>query len=559
MAFPSIRWSAVFVWAVWGAMTASDLYWTTRHSHDLPILDDWVMVPILTGNQRLDWTWLWHQHNEHRYTVPWLVLFGIYDLGHNDFHTGVQLNPLLMSACAAAMIIATRRLRGSTSIVDAFFPLTLLHWGASENFLWTWQLVFYIPTTLFCAALLVMALQRERPVFSSALVLGGCLLLLPFSGAMGVGSVPALACWLAWAAYQTWQAGGKYAAAKSAVLVGLALAGFGLVVFYFIGFQRPEGSIISPGKSASLEASWGYLTVGFGMIDLRYWWLWGFALLGFFGAALFCLVRAWPHVSQRNRVLALIAFLAAMVSVALGVGYGRAGHGLEKRYCTLAAPFLCGLFFVFVIYGRDTVGRSCQMLLFLIATAMLWRNTEVGITYHEWLDKNVEKFQKDVRSGLPTLVLADRYSRWPFSVYPQKANLARFMIMMHDAGLGTFRELTLDPPYQVIPIDDTIVSRPDPHRFVLKTPRFVYGIRLHYHYEMVPPLHPVAKFSATWKDDRGLNHKPWQMDIRLDPKAQEINDSLLIWTNGPLSEFTVRPDDPPYSCTLWDFGLLVPP
>ena len=54
------------------------------------------------------------------------------------------------------MMLTARRLRGKTVLADAFFPLALLEWGQSENFLWTWQLMFMVPATIAGLVLLLV-------------------------------------------------------------------------------------------------------------------------------------------------------------------------------------------------------------------------------------------------------------------------------------------------------------------------------------------------------------------------------------------------------------------
>ena len=86
------------VWAVWALLTTLDLFWVTKSSMNLPLVDEWVMVPVLTGHEPVTLSWIWSQHNEHRLPLIRLFLLGVYELGGCDFRSGVWLNVGLMSA-----------------------------------------------------------------------------------------------------------------------------------------------------------------------------------------------------------------------------------------------------------------------------------------------------------------------------------------------------------------------------------------------------------------------------------------------------------------------------
>ena len=69
---------------------------------------------------------------------------------------------------AAALILAARRLRGRTELVDAAFPVLLRHAGHSENLLMGYQVVFTQTTALVAVLLAVIARSREADPARSA-------------------------------------------------------------------------------------------------------------------------------------------------------------------------------------------------------------------------------------------------------------------------------------------------------------------------------------------------------------------------------------------------------
>src|SRR5438132_621057 len=120
---------ALIVLVVWGMMVIAELVFVWEYGSNVPSWDGWDMVPTLTGAQPVTWSWLWSQHNEHRVPLPRLILLGLNKVTILDFRGGMYLEVCIMATLAAAMIVVARRLRGTTSYTDLFFPLILLDWG----------------------------------------------------------------------------------------------------------------------------------------------------------------------------------------------------------------------------------------------------------------------------------------------------------------------------------------------------------------------------------------------------------------------------------------------
>src|SRR5438105_8162010 len=66
-------------------MSLAILGFVYLYGANVPYLDDWDIVPALTGNQAVTLRWLWSQHNEHRLPLPRLLLLGLYHLFGFDF------------------------------------------------------------------------------------------------------------------------------------------------------------------------------------------------------------------------------------------------------------------------------------------------------------------------------------------------------------------------------------------------------------------------------------------------------------------------------------------
>ena len=60
-------------------MISAAVVLVVRYGADVPLWDDFVLVPVLTGETPLTADWLWAQHNEHRIALSKLVLLGAFD------------------------------------------------------------------------------------------------------------------------------------------------------------------------------------------------------------------------------------------------------------------------------------------------------------------------------------------------------------------------------------------------------------------------------------------------------------------------------------------------
>src|SRR5216117_1359813 len=152
------RTSAVLPWAILAFMFLAGLLFVAHYASNVPSWDDWDMVPTLTHNQPVTWEWLWSQHNEHRVPIPRLVFLALIHLTRLDFRVPMFFNLLGMAALAASMTVVVRRLRGTPSLSDVFFPLATLNIGQAANLLWGWQIQFFLSVIFACLALLAMLL-----------------------------------------------------------------------------------------------------------------------------------------------------------------------------------------------------------------------------------------------------------------------------------------------------------------------------------------------------------------------------------------------------------------
>jgi hypothetical protein len=540
---------ATLVWTFWASLTLADFIWVGRYGLSVPFMDDWSMVPALAGHESADWRWAWAQHNEHRFVLTRPLLLWIYRLAGGDFRAAVYVNVALLSAAAALLVWTASRVRGRTALTDAFFPLVLLHFGQSENLIWSWQLVYILPVTVAIGMLALIVRFANGSKRDGTWSVGLCLLALSLCGGVGLVYLPTMSLWAAVCLSADWRQGRRFGALMLGVLLSLTALIAGL---YFVGY-RASGLAQGHSDLGLVGTLFQVLAVAFGLVDTRYWWLWGALTASYFLAAIALAVHvSLKEPGERRRALGLLVLLVSVLAMASAIAWGRGGLGLFGRYTTLLAPGLCTIYFVGLLYGQGRVMRWLPLALFLTSAAMLERNTRLGLEGAGRLHDGAERFLADLRSGWPPMALADRYSRYPFMLFSEKQSLDDWLTMLHDAGIGPFRHMRPDPAFQVVSLSSDQLSRGDDNHFALKTPRFVYAVRLKYSYE---PMAPTAIFRFAW---HGATRDEAEKSVEFVLRQTPGENSLLVWIDATLSRFAVYPDNKPCRCSFGDIELLVP-
>src|SRR5262245_29257198 len=125
--------TAWFVWSVWGIALAAMLVLAMSYAVNIPWADEWDYAPVIGGTLPLSFPVLWEQHNEHRVPLPKLIWFASLRLSHNNFRFLSFLHILAFASLSAALIVVAKRVRGHTTISDAFFPLMVLNPAQYQN------------------------------------------------------------------------------------------------------------------------------------------------------------------------------------------------------------------------------------------------------------------------------------------------------------------------------------------------------------------------------------------------------------------------------------------
>src|SRR5262249_35884078 len=245
----------VFVFAIWLLMTFLAARHIVRYGRNVPMGDDFALVPYWTGNKPVTITYLWEQHNEHRVPFYKIMLLSLGWLTKADVRAGMWLNFGLLSGMALFTSLQVGRIRGSTFCTDAIFPLLLLHLGHSRTLTFAGMLHPVGCTVLNLAILfLIWSVPRDGITARRALALALAVACLTGWGANSLPVVPVLGIWLAYAGWHQ----RRLRPSSGVILLTGALAAWALCGLYLLGWHRIPGHPVSPGWR---QSAWSFANV----------------------------------------------------------------------------------------------------------------------------------------------------------------------------------------------------------------------------------------------------------------------------------------------------------
>jgi hypothetical protein len=578
-------WGApAFVGAVWALMLLAALVYVGEFTSSCPYYDDWGDMAWWTGQRPVTVTWLWSQHAEHRIPLPKLILLGLTRVASYDFRAGLFFNVVTLGLVAFALMRAARNLRGRTSYSDAFFPLTLLTLGQYEIFFISHAVDLVAAMGITGALLLLVARSRKpltlRVTFLAAAGLGA----LTLCGAIGLALVPALTLWLVTSALLHWRSGEPHGRRNAVWTLTLAGAVLGLAGLYLVGWQKPpeNESPTNPGLRATLGTSAEFLSMGFGPAAGSFWPVSGWMLVGLMTLTGTVLAVAWyRQPPERFRALGVLLFLGAMATLALAVGWGRAGFGpgaaFMPRYTTYAAPALCGAYLAWGLCRPLALGSLGQMVLFTLVAFAFSLNTLTGLQAGAEHRRQMEAFEKDLRAGLPPSALAERHANfvypWPPD-NPDRGKVVSGLGMLKRAGAALFRDMPEDPAVKETPFptgptavhqltweEDRHTGRAlgdDPHLvFTLTEPRMVCAIKVRYSVTPEQGSGP-ARFQLFWKRKGQTEFTEAQSHPEPVFELSPAEKVITVWAFDTIDQFRIHPDNRACVFQIREITLLVP-
>ena len=315
-------------------MTLAAVVLVVRYGVDVPLWDDFALVPVLTGEKPLTVSWLWAQHNESRIALSKLVLLGAYHLAGFDFRAGMFINVAALAALAWCLISIARRLCAEARAVipdHAFFPIVLLNWGLHADLLWSIQVVNVLAVTLAGFLLLLILAHSSRPGPGRTSLMAVLLVLLSFNGAIGPALVPPFCGWFLALAASHWRSREPRARRSAFMILALMTPALAVTLLYFRGYRSPSHDPIEGGIASALRTAVQFLGIGFGPPAAVLWPWSGFLVIALFLTTLALTVHVLARRSEeRLRALGILCFFAANVLLAAGVGWGRAAAGELK-------------------------------------------------------------------------------------------------------------------------------------------------------------------------------------------------------------------------------------
>jgi hypothetical protein len=441
------------VLALWAGMTSIVIGCVIIYGRNVPLSEDWDMIPALTGQQPNLLEWLWAQNNEHRLPLQKAIYLVLLKLSGGDFRIGMIANTLMLAGLCLAMILIARRLRGGqTLLADAFFPLALLHLGHWENMVWGWQIQFVISTLLVCVWLLIIVRDRWPLPSKIAFTAGLTLVLLPLSGANGVLFTPFVALWLAAGTVlhrrcttSTWITPFQ----SACVIVSIALAGL-----YFVAYVHPPWAPANPGLGPTVVTGVRFVGMAFGPVGagkVYPKWISG----GLICAAAFLLLAStiiplWHGLFtertslERSRASGLLVFGAATVALVLVMAWGRAGwvpsFGMPDRYALLSVPGLCAAYFAWMLYGPEAVRDRIAIAFAITSLLALPFNIRDGLAWRDWYVNGMRAFEHDLSAGSSWQELGDKHHN--FLMHWNRDVLVERMRMLQRAKIGPLGRAT---------------------------------------------------------------------------------------------------------------------
>lgn len=430
----------VLVWAVWIAMSIAVLAYVYYFGRDVPYWEDWQHVPVLVGARPFNFAWLVEPVLEHRFVLAKLLLYPIWLTSH-DFRAPMWVDASALIALSFFYLRGVRRIRGHVAFADAFFPLLLLSWGHHENLIFFVQIYYVLPVLLISAAMLSIAADGWRR-FGGTISLGLVVMLLPLNGAVGaLLSIP-MALWCVWVGW----AERRDARLAWPLWCGAAIA-FIFDALTLLKYQTPKDfSAKQHSFEATVRGAFELLCNALGPSGAELWPLPAIGVFVICAWATILLLRvALRQPAERMRAAGLLACMASLALLILGVGYGRGvlgpGAGFPGRYCLVVAPALCVVFIAAQLYASGFLQRLVQMLLFVGTCIAFMPNLKTGVAYAHMRDEIADTFTADARSGLPSGILAQRYAP---RAAPRSNELPQWISELRTAQIGPYKGMS--PP-----------------------------------------------------------------------------------------------------------------
>jgi hypothetical protein len=263
----------------------------------------------------------------------------------------------------------------------------------------------------------------------------------------------------------------------------MAISSLCLIGLYFVNFPSAPDGTPRPDLEQWARTTLQFLSMGFGLFSLSDWYWWaGVGLVLILTTVLALVWTLLRQPAERGRASGLLAFLAAMLGLALAIGWGRGTvgpfGGCAFRYVSLAAPWLCASYFALLLYAPAGVRTLAQNALMVGALLMLWPSTENGSYYARHQRDLFVDFVRDGQNGVPIPFLADRYSHFPAQLYPDPKRFGAYLSMLPELNMVEFQNLRDSPPLREIHLPENAWFAGRDQAYTFTNPPGVIGLRI---------------------------------------------------------------------------------
>jgi hypothetical protein len=364
------------------------------------------------------------------------------------------------------------------------------------------------------------------------------------------------------------------------------LIAFFVCLLYFQGYVKPGYHPLynhpSPGLAALLSTSLELLTSSLGPKSADFWPYSGWIVLALILVSFGVLLSAWHRRPDKRFVLnGLLAYLAAMAILSLGLGWGRSGmgpgFGFTSRYVTLAIPILCLVYLVLELHAGTALARIGRLTLMGLTCASMVHGAPAYIARAKADRQIVEAMEQDLFAGMPISDFLKRYNGRsyvfppPVDQPPVSNKMAQKHIeMLQRAGVGAFRYVRPEgaPREFAMPIRPETFhdmswqgaagqrNGQEPHLdYRLPRTAFVHAIRLTYAIDHAGNTAPVR---VSWgRDDRPDPEAEKKRFIaNVDATREQVT---TIPVNDSISRYRIDLDSRTESIRISKIELILPP
>lgn len=380
-------------------LAAARGYLIRVHAVDVPFWDEWDQLSGLSS--RLDLSWLWSLHNEHRIVTTRFLIWLLYHFDGWNLITGLWVNYAVYLVIPALIFMIARQ--DSNGGQWALVPFLIFFFSNAgvENDVWGFQIQWRFFVVFLLLAVLLLFDEKQRWVAILAGVL--CLVLSMVSLASGIPAAVALIG--VYAGFRVYRMCAGLPIGRE--LRGLALPGLlvaGAVAVWLIGWHKNPGH--PPLVLPTHRLFWVHflsqisLVTGTSSASARL----GVGILAALGTILG--LDAWTHRTDPatgtwRRMGIAAACLAALASISMARAAFGAEQAASSRYFEVALLLLP----VLVLSGHAALAQPWRRwLLALVFTACAFGFSQRWAerpyrSHEERLESGVECLQRNLKEG----------------------------------------------------------------------------------------------------------------------------------------------------------------